>query len=49
MSDAAEILGFALLGLAAVIFFVVTVTLLFPWILWEKIVDFLTPTPRVSA
>lgn len=49
MRDAAEILGFALLGLAAVIFFIVTVILLSPWIIWEKIVDFLTPTPRVNA
>lgn len=37
MRDAAEILGFALLGIVAVVFFAVTVTVLSPWIIWEKI------------
>ncbi len=49
MSNAAEILGFALLGIAAVIFFATLIILLLPWIIWEKIVDFRTSTPRVSA
>ncbi len=37
MRDAAEILGFALLGMAAAVFFVVTVAVMLPWIIWEKI------------
>jgi len=49
LSNPAEILGFALLGVAAVIFFAALIILLLPWIIWEKIVDFRTSNPRVSA